>query len=81
MCHARENKKYIQNVAGFEVLTAVTMKRPIFWNIRPCRTVKVSRCFGEACSLNIQGRRASQVRNQQDLLAAFFRLVSSTLKM
>jgi hypothetical protein len=31
---------------GFEIITAVTMKRSIFWDIMPCSLLKVNQCFG-----------------------------------
>jgi hypothetical protein len=34
---------------GCEVLTAVVMKSPLFWDITPCSPLKVNRRFGEAC--------------------------------
>jgi hypothetical protein len=33
----------------FEFFTAVVMKSSIFWDIKPCRTLKVNRCFGGSC--------------------------------
>jgi hypothetical protein len=37
----------------FEVLTAMTMKNPVLWNIMPCSQVKVNLCFGGAYSLSL----------------------------
>jgi hypothetical protein len=39
----RLNKSYS---IGFEVLTAVVMKSPIFWNITPCIPLIINRRFG-----------------------------------
>jgi hypothetical protein len=51
---------------GFEVLTAVVMKSSIFWDITSCSPLKVNRCFGESCSLHLQGRGMSRARNQRE---------------
>jgi hypothetical protein len=45
---------------GFEVLTAVTMKPSIFWDITPCSQMKVNQRFGGACCLYLQGRLISR---------------------
>jgi hypothetical protein len=47
-----ENKKY-KNLAGCEVLTAVTMKYPIFWNVMLCSPAEVHPRFSET-SVNYQ---------------------------
>jgi hypothetical protein len=72
----------------FEVLTAVTMKCYIFWNITPCRPVKVDQSSGRKYRLHLQGQRVNQSRNQHETGSAccWFMLVSSlvyssTLKM
>jgi hypothetical protein len=72
------------------------MKSPVFWDITPCRPLKVNGRFGETCTLHLQGRRISQASNQREacsklatwyfLLATFFTLISclaysSTLMM
>jgi hypothetical protein len=36
-----------QNIVRFEVLTAVTMKNTIFWDVMPCNLAEVQECFGE----------------------------------
>jgi hypothetical protein len=41
-CNFEETKAAF---VGFEVLTSVTMKSSVFWDITPCSLVKVSRCF------------------------------------
>jgi hypothetical protein len=41
---------------GFEALTAVVMKGPIFWYITPCSLLKVNRRFGGTCRFHFQGR-------------------------
>jgi hypothetical protein len=48
--------------AGFEVLTAVAMKRSIFRDIKPCRPLKANR---RICHLHLQGQKISQARNQR----------------
>jgi hypothetical protein len=44
-------------LVGSEVLTAVIMKRTIFWDITPCSPLSVHRRFGGTCRLHLQGRR------------------------
>jgi hypothetical protein len=51
---------------GFEVITAVVMKSPVFWNIRPCSSLKVNRRFGGKCCLHLQDLRINQERNQHE---------------
>jgi hypothetical protein len=55
------HRKILQDV----VLTAVDMKRAIFWDIT-CSPLKVSRCFGGTCHLHLQDRKISQARNQRE---------------
>jgi hypothetical protein len=40
----------------FEVFTAVTMKKAVFWDVAPCRYC-VNRRFGGTYRLHLQGRR------------------------
>jgi hypothetical protein len=40
---------------GSEVLTAVTMKGTVFWDIRSCGPVKVNRRFGGIYLLRLKG--------------------------
>jgi hypothetical protein len=47
-----------------ELLTAVVMKSSVLWDITPCGSLKVNRCFGGICCLNRYGRRISQTRNK-----------------
>jgi hypothetical protein len=54
-------------VAGFEVLTAVTMKSSIFWYITPCCSVKVNQRFGVTYRFHLQGRRIRQAIDQHEL--------------
>jgi hypothetical protein len=42
---------------GFEVLSAVVMKRTIFWDIAPCSPLKVNRRFGGTYPFHLQGRK------------------------
>jgi hypothetical protein len=53
-------------IVGFELLTAVVMKRCIFQDIRPRSPLKVNRRFGRTCEIHIQGRTISQTRNEQE---------------
>jgi hypothetical protein len=78
--------KPIRQNVGFDVLTAVVKKSPVFWNITPCRSLKVNRRFGGTCRLHVQGKTISKARNQHEALLTCFMLVSclaycSTLKM
>jgi hypothetical protein len=41
--------------AGFEVLTAVSMKMTVFWVVAPCSLVKVYQRFRGPCCLYHQG--------------------------
>jgi hypothetical protein len=72
----------------FEVSTAVTMKKAVFWDVAPCRNC-VNRRFGGKYRLHLQGRKQEPARaGATDTsvapalagsLADFF--LSSTLKM
>jgi hypothetical protein len=42
---------------GFEVFTAVVMKRIIFWDMMPCSPLSCARRFGGTYRLHLQGRR------------------------
>jgi hypothetical protein len=57
--------RFASYCVGFEVLTAVVKKTPIFWDITPCSPLRVNRRFGEPCHLNLQGR-TSQAKNQHE---------------
>jgi hypothetical protein len=46
---------------GIEVLTAVVMESPIFWDITPCNSLKIRRFFGEPCRLHLYGSRRRNV--------------------
>jgi hypothetical protein len=61
---------------GFDVLTAVVMKSPIFWDITPCSPLKVYRCFGGTYRLQLQGRRISPARSTHNY--SFFGLFLSS---
>jgi hypothetical protein len=67
--------------AGFEVLTAVAMKIPIFWGITPCTRLKINRVFGGTCHLHLQGRRRSEAINQVEENSKQNLVSSSILKM
>jgi hypothetical protein len=56
----------VNEVVGFEVLTAVVVKNTIFWDITPCSPLNASRCFGITYRLNLQGRRTSRARNPSE---------------
>jgi hypothetical protein len=57
---------------GFEVLTAVVMKSPIFWDITPCSPLQLNRRFEGTCRLHLQGRKISQGRNQYEAVSKQF---------
>jgi hypothetical protein len=52
--------------AGFEVLTAETMKSSLFCDVTPCSPVKVNQHFRGTYHFKIHGRTASQARNQHE---------------
>jgi hypothetical protein len=66
-CHAR-SRAFVNTIMhlGSEVLIAVVMKSYIFWDITPCRPLKVNWRFGGTCRLHLQGRRISRARNQSE---------------
>jgi hypothetical protein len=69
----------------FEVFTAVTMKKAVFWDVVPCRN-SVNRRFGGTYSLHLQGRRKKKIRKRRTSLLTcsrwfFARGFSSTFKM
>jgi hypothetical protein len=55
---------YVQIVVQ-EVLTAVTMKSYVFWDITPCSPAKIIRDFGGIYGLHLQDRRVSQARIEE----------------
>jgi hypothetical protein len=42
------------------------MKSSVYWHVTPCTSLKINRCFGETCRLQIQSLRISQTRNQHE---------------
>jgi hypothetical protein len=42
----------------FEVFTAVTMKKTVFWDVTPCNMVDAFRSIGGKWWLHLQGRRS-----------------------
>jgi uncharacterized membrane protein len=71
---------------GFEVITAVTIKGSVFWDITPCSPLKVRVYFGRTYRTHLQVLRLKQTRNNKNLvcrllLLAFCLDYSSTLKM
>jgi hypothetical protein len=62
---------------GYEVLTAVDVKRLVFWDITPCSPLKVNQCPGGTCHFHLQGRRIREERHQHEASrATCFMLVS-----
>jgi hypothetical protein len=60
------DKIQINSLKGFEVLTVLTMKSYIFWDILLCSLMKVSRCFEGTYRFHLQGRRISHPGNQHE---------------
>jgi hypothetical protein len=52
--------------AGFEVFTAVVMKKCVFLDITPCNQLEVNQRFGAEYRLHLQGRRISGARNRHE---------------
>jgi hypothetical protein len=52
----------------FEVLTAVTMKNSVFWDVAPCRYF-VNRRFGGTYRLHLQGIKNPRAMNQRGQVA------------
>jgi hypothetical protein len=48
---------YLSRKSTFEVLTAVIIKRTVFWDKVISRSVKLNRGFGGTYCLQVQGRR------------------------
>jgi hypothetical protein len=53
------------DLVGFDVLTAMVMKRYL-WDITPSSLLRINRRFGGTCRLHLQGRKISQARNQHE---------------
>jgi hypothetical protein len=66
---------YITHVR-FEVITTVTVKNAVFWDVTPCSLVEVYRYFGRIFCMHLYGRRISKQIMLHASLAD-----SSTLKM
>jgi hypothetical protein len=45
----------LDNLVGFEVLTAVSMKMAVFWVVAPCSLVEFYQLFRGPCCLHHQG--------------------------
>jgi hypothetical protein len=52
----------------FEVITAMTMKNAVFWDVALCRYF-VSRRFGGTYLLHLQGIRNPRAMNQREQVA------------
>jgi hypothetical protein len=66
-----------RNNVEIQVLVAVVMKSSIFWDITPCRLLKVNGRFGGTCRLHLQGRRISKARNQRETGCTTLKLEST----
>jgi hypothetical protein len=51
---------YVEKYIEFEVLAEVIMKTSFFWDIMPCRLLKVNHYFGQTCLCHLQDRRISK---------------------
>jgi hypothetical protein len=69
MLQSGSKKKKNPNFAEFEVLSPVIMKSTVFWSVTLCGS-ETARRFGGIYRLHIQGRRASQAKNQQKQAAS-----------
>jgi hypothetical protein len=54
------------STAGSEVLTAVTITSPIFWDTTPCSSAKLNRRFGEIYRIHLQDWKVFQSRNEHE---------------
>jgi hypothetical protein len=54
-CFTYKNYPNKVEYVRFEVFTAVTMKKAVFWDVAPCRS-SVNRRFGGTYLLHLQGR-------------------------
>jgi hypothetical protein len=68
-------------IVGFEILTALVMKRSVIWNIMPCSLLKVNWCFKGICWLRLQGQWNSRALLATCLLHTCCLAYYLTLKM
>jgi hypothetical protein len=66
---------------GFEVLTAVVMKKSIFWDITPCSPLQMKWCFRGTCCLHLQDQRISRLFLSPALTLVSCSTYFSNLKM
>jgi hypothetical protein len=59
--------EFFSNSFVFEVLKAVTLKRPIFLAVTPCNLI-FYRCFGGTYYSHLGSRRVRQTSNQQEAI-------------
>lgn len=71
--------EYISQLVRFEVLTAVIMKRTVFWNVTPYSLEKVYQRSGGTYCVHLQGWVIGQGSKQRGHRA--YRLAFSVLKM
>lgn len=71
----------ILSFCRFEVLTATVTKSSFCWNTVPCILLKVNRCLRGTSSLQLQGQRIRQERNQLESCSKQVLVHSSNLKM
>jgi hypothetical protein len=56
----------VSEYTWFLILTPITMKSSIFWNITLCSPVKFKPCFEGTCRLLLHARNESHIRNQHE---------------
>jgi hypothetical protein len=64
---SRINTAYLSDtfiLVGFDVLTSVTVKIIVLWDVMACSVLEVYQCFGGTYCLHLQGQRLSQASNQ-----------------
>jgi hypothetical protein len=59
------------SVLRFQILTAVTMKFTVFWDVTPCILVAVYQLFGGKCGLYLQGTRHGEQQKTFSMLDVF----------
>lgn len=49
----------------YEVLTLISLKTVVFWDMKQCSPVEVGRCFGGIYCLHLRGRKVMYASNHQ----------------
>jgi hypothetical protein len=58
--------KIVKLLVGFQVLSAVVVKSPVFWDIMTRDPLKANELFGGTYCFHLQGRRINERRNQHE---------------